>query len=55
MAEDAKPARLSPHECRQQASRCRRMAESAGPEQRAMLEQMAEIWERMARDVDQGC
>ena len=38
------------HECQQYAERCRVLLESARPEHRAALIQMAETWEIMARE-----
>ena len=52
MAEDAKPLRLSPEHYLRQAAECRRMARIATVEHRAVLENMAEIWERLARDIE---
>ena len=48
MAEDAKPARLTADECRAKAQECRRLAASMpSPDQKRMLLDMAEAWERM--------
>jgi hypothetical protein len=49
MAEDAKSRRLTPDECRRQASECLRLMRlTADAEQRAMLERMAATWTQMA-------
>ena len=49
MAEAEPSKRLSRDECHTKARECREMARtSQNPTHRAMLEQMAEAWERMA-------
>jgi hypothetical protein len=51
---DAEPGkRLTPAECITKAQECRDMARRAvRPEHRAMLQHMAETWERVAGDMN---